>query len=111
MGLSGGNQQKIIIGREIANDPSLLIAVQPTRGLDVGAIEYVHKMLVRERDKGKAILLISLELDEVMSVADTIAVIYDGSIVKTFRQGDADEQTLGLYMAGGSANGTIIEDM
>lgn len=111
VGLSGGNQQKIIIGREIANDPSLLIAVQPTRGLDVGAIEYVHKMLVRERDKGKAILLISLELDEVMSVADTISVIYDGSIVKSFSQGEVDEQTLGLYMAGGSANGTISEDM
>ena len=101
-GLSGGNQQKIIIGREISNDPALLIAVQPTRGLDVGAIEYVHRVLIEERDKGKAILLISLELDEVMSVADTIAVIYDGQIARTFKQAEADEQTLGLYMAGGS---------
>ena len=99
-GLSGGNQQKI--GREIVNDPALLVAVQPTRGLDVGAIEYVHRVLIEERDKGKAILLISLELDEVMSVADTIAVIYDGQIARTFKQAEADEQTLGLYMAGGS---------
>ena len=105
-GLSGGNQQKIIIGREIANDPELLIAVQPTRGLDVGAIEYVHKVLVEERDKGKAILLVSLELDEVMSVSDTIAVIYGGQIVRTFKQGEADEHRLGLYMAGGSEDGT-----
>ena len=99
--LSGGNQQKVVIGREIANNPDLLIAVQPTRGLDVGAIEYVHKMLVKERDEGKAILLISLELDEVMNVADTIAVIYDGSIVGTFKQGEIDEKTIGLLMAGG----------
>ncbi|SFR62999.1 simple sugar transport system ATP-binding protein [Anaeromicropila populeti] len=106
-GLSGGNQQKVIIGREIANEPDLLIAVQPTRGLDVGAIEYVHKMLVRERDKGKAVLLISLELDEVMNVADTIAVIYDGKIVQSFEQGTVDEQTIGLLMAGGNKNGQI----
>lgn len=104
-GLSGGNQQKVIIAREIANDPDLLIAVQPTRGLDVGAIEYVHKMLIRERDKGKAVLLISLELDEVMNVSDTIAVIYNGTIVKTFNQGEVDENTIGLLMAGGEHNG------
>ncbi len=103
-GLSGGNQQKLIISREISNDPDLLIAVQPTRGLDVGAIEYVHKMLVRERDKGKAILLISLELDEVMSLSDTIAVIYGGKIAGTFKQGQADEKTIGLLMAGGGQN-------
>lgn len=107
-GLSGGNQQKIIIGREVANDPDLLIAVQPTRGLDVGAIEYVHKVLVEERDKGKAILLISFELDEVMSVADRIGVIYDGKIVGTFLQGTVDENTLGLYMAGGTTDGTSV---
>ncbi|MSS64033.1 ABC transporter ATP-binding protein [Velocimicrobium porci] len=101
-GLSGGNQQKIIVGREVSNDPDLLIAVQPTRGLDVGAIEYVHKTLVRERDKGKAILLVSLELDEVMNVADTIAVIYDGKIVSTFKQGEKDENEIGLLMAGGT---------
>lgn len=101
-GLSGGNQQKIIIAREVANEPELLIAVQPTRGLDVGAIEYVHKTLVRERDKGRAILLISLELDEVLNVADTIGVIYDGKIVDSFEQGSVDENTIGLLMAGGA---------
>lgn len=100
-GLSGGNQQKVIIGREISNNPDVLIAVQPTRGLDVGAIEYVHKTLVAQRDSGTAILLISLELDEVMSVADTIAVIYAGAIVDTFKQGEVDENRIGLLMAGG----------
>lgn len=104
-GLSGGNQQKVIIGREIANNPDLLIAVQPTRGLDVGAIEYVHKMLVRERDKGKAVLLISLELDEVMNVSDTIGIIYAGSIRCSFEQGEVDEKTIGLIMAGGTLDG------
>lgn len=103
-GLSGGNQQKIIIAREVSNNPDLLIAVQPTRGLDVGAIEYVHKALVRERDKGKAVLLISLELDEVMKVADTIGVIYAGQIVGEFKQGETDENTIGYLMAGGAGN-------
>ncbi|OOM77020.1 ABC transporter ATP-binding protein [Clostridium sp. BL-8] len=103
-GLSGGNQQKVIIAREVANDPDLLIAVQPTRGLDVGAIEYVHKTLIRERDKGKAVLLVSFELDEVMNVSDTIAVIYAGTIVGTFKQGEVDENTIGLLMAGGKQN-------
>jgi len=103
-GLSGGNQQKVIIAREVANEPDLLIAVQPTRGLDVGAIEYVHKTLINERNKGKGILLISLELDEVMNVSDTIAVIYDGTIVDIFKQGDVDENTIGLLMAGGKTN-------
>ncbi len=107
-GLSGGNQQKVIIAREVANDPDLLIAVQPTRGLDVGAIEYIHKTLVRLRDQGKAILLISLELDEVMNVSDTIAVIYDGTIVGTFKQGTVDENTVGLLMAGGKRNADSI---
>ncbi|TQI66071.1 ABC transporter ATP-binding protein [Clostridium sp. KNHs216] len=100
-GLSGGNQQKVILAREISNEPDLLIAVQPTRGLDVGAIEYVHKTLIRERDRGRAILLISLELDEVMNVADTIDVIYAGTIVDSFKQGEVDEKTIGLLMAGG----------
>ena len=99
--LSGGNQQKVIIACEVANEPDLLIAVQPTRGLDVGAIEYVHKTLIAERDKGRAILLISLELDEVMNVSDTIAVLYNGSIADTFKQGEVDEKTIGLLMAGG----------
>jgi simple sugar transport system ATP-binding protein len=103
--LSGGNQQKVIIGREIAMDPDILIAVQPTRGLDVGAIETVHRTLIRERDKGKAVLLISFELDEVMNVSDTIAVIYDGKIQDAFKQGTVDENTIGLLMAGGKNHG------
>jgi general nucleoside transport system ATP-binding protein len=109
-GLSGGNQQKVIIAREISNEPDLLIAVQPTRGLDVGAVEYVHKMLVRERDAGRAVLLISLELDEVMNVADTIGVIYAGKIVASFQQGQVDENTIGLLMAGGKLNETNSEN-
>lgn len=100
-GLSGGNQQKAVIAREVSGNPDLLIAVQPTRGLDVGAIEFVHKTLIRERDNGKAVLLISLELDEVMDVSDTIAVIYDGKIVGSFAQGSVSQEELGLLMAGG----------
>ncbi len=103
-GLSGGNQQKLIIGREVANDPDLLIAVQPTRGLDVGAIEYVHRTLINLRDKGKAILLISLELDEILDVSDKIAVIYNGTIVGEFNQDETDERQIGLLMAGGKGN-------
>lgn len=99
--LSGGNQQKVIIAREISNDPDMLIAVQPTRGLDVGAIEYVHKEIIKQRDQGKAVLLVSYELDEVMNLSDTISVIYDGRIVKSFKQGETDEKTIGLLMAGG----------
>ena len=102
-GLSGGNQQKVIIAREVSNVPDVLVAVQPTRGLDVGAMSYVHEVLVAERDRGAAILLISLELDEVMSVSDTIDVIYDGRINGTFKQGEVDENKLGLLMAGGEA--------
>ena len=100
-GLSGGNQQKAIIARMVSSEPDLLIAFQPTRGLDVGAIEFVHKTLIAERDRGTAILLISFELDEVMDVSDTIAVIYHGKIVGTFPQGTVDENQLGLLMAGG----------
>ena len=102
-GLSGGNQQKVIIAREVSREPDLLIAIQPTRGLDVGAIEFVHKSLVRERDRGAAILLISLELDEVMSVSDRIEVISEGKIVGSFKQGEVDEQQIGLLMAGGGS--------
>lgn len=101
--LSGGNQQKVIIAREITNDPEVLIAAQPTRGLDVGAIEYVHKFLVKQRDNGKAVLLISFELDEIMNVSDRIAVIYDGKIVDIIDAKEADENRLGLLMAGGGA--------
>ncbi|MEG0774477.1 ABC transporter ATP-binding protein [Clostridium sp.] len=100
--LSGGNQQKLIAAREISKDPELLIAAQPTRGLDVGAIEYIHGRLVQERDKGKAVLLVSLELDEVLSLSDRIAVMYDGNIVAILDRKDADEQKLGILMAGGS---------
>ena len=100
-GLSGGNQQKAIIAREVSHVPDLLIAFQPTRGLDVGAIEFVHKTLIAERDRGAAILLISYELDEVMDVSDTIAVIYHGQITGTFEQGTVNEEQLGLLMAGG----------
>lgn len=102
--LSGGNQQKVIIAREVTNDPDLLIAAQPTRGLDVGAIEYVHKALIAQRDANKAVLLMSLELDEVMNVSDRIAVIYEGKIVGIVDAKDADENKLGLMMAGGGAN-------
>ena len=102
--LSGGNQQKLIIAREISNDPDLLIAVQPTRGLDVGAIEYVHKILIKLRDQNKAILLISLELDEILDISDRIGVIYDGSIVGEFPQEMANENNIGLLMAGGKTN-------
>ena len=103
-GLSGGNQQKIIIGREIAQDPKLLIAIQPTRGLDVGAIENVHRMLIEERDRGVAVLLISFELDEVMNVSDRIAVMYDGHIQQIFKHGTVDNRTLGRVMAGGTVD-------
>ena len=98
--LSGGNQQKVIIGREIERDPDLLIAAQPTRGLDVGAIEFIHKQLVEQRDKGKAVLLVSFELDEVMSVSDRIAVIFDGQIIGIVDPKETNEQELGLLMAG-----------
>lgn len=102
--LSGGNQQKVIISREITNDPELLIAAQPTRGLDVGAIEYVHNFLVNQRDNGKAVLLLSFELDEILNVSDRIAVIYNGQIVDILDAEDADEKKLGLLMAGGATN-------
>ncbi|WP_130808223.1 ABC transporter ATP-binding protein [Senegalia massiliensis] len=103
--LSGGNQQKVIIAREVTNNPDVLIAAQPTRGLDVGAIEYVHKSLVNQRDNGKAVLLVSLELDEVLNVSDRIAVIYEGKIVGVIDAKDADENKLGLMMAGGGTDG------
>lgn len=98
--MSGGNQQKAILAREMSRDHDLLIAVQPTRGLDVGAIEYIHKQLVKERDNGKAILLISLELDEVMNVSDRILVMFQGSIVANVKPEDVSERELGLYMSG-----------
>ncbi|MCR5635779.1 MAG: ABC transporter ATP-binding protein [Clostridiales bacterium] len=98
--MSGGNQQKAIIAREIDKDPDLLVAVQPTRGLDVGAIEYIHKQLVAQRDKGKAVLLVSLELEEVMNVSDRILVMYEGELVGQLDPKQITVQELGLYMAG-----------
>ncbi|WP_458415289.1 ABC transporter ATP-binding protein [Schinkia sp. CFF1] len=98
--LSGGNQQKAIIAREVDRDPELLIAAQPTRGLDVGAIEFIHKRLIEQRDHGKAVLLISFELEEIMNVSDRIAVIYDGKIIATVDPKQTTEQELGLLMAG-----------
>lgn len=98
--MSGGNQQKAIIAREIDKNPELLVAVQPTRGLDVGAIEYIHKQLVAQRDAGKGVLLISLELDEVMNVSDRILVMYEGEIVGEFDPKTVTVEELGLYMAG-----------
>lgn len=98
--MSGGNQQKAIVAREIDQSPEVLVVAQPTRGLDVGAIEYIHKRLVAERDKGKAILLISLELDEILDVSDRIVVIHGGEIVGMVNASETDENELGLMMAG-----------
>ena len=98
--MSGGNQQKAIIARELDKNPELLVAVQPTRGLDVGAIENIHRQLVAQRDAGKAVLLVSLELDEVMNLSDRILVMYEGEIVGEFNPKTTDVQTLGLYMSG-----------
>ncbi|GGA15742.1 ABC transporter ATP-binding protein [Psychrobacillus lasiicapitis] len=107
--LSGGNQQKAIIGREIERNPELLIAALPTRGLDVGAIEFIHQRLIEQRDKGKAVLLLSFELDEVMNVSDRIAVIHDGHIVDTVLPKETTEQELGLLMAGQSTKETVTK--
>lgn len=98
--MSGGNQQKAIIAREIDKNPELLIAVQPTRGLDVGAIEYIHKQLIAERDAGKGVLLISLEFDEVMNISDRILVMYEGEITGEFNPKETTVEELGLYMSG-----------
>ncbi|MBY7025945.1 ABC transporter ATP-binding protein [Clostridium botulinum] len=98
--MSGGNQQKAIIGREIELDPDLLIAVQPTRGLDVGSIEYIHKRLVEQRDAGKAVLLISLELSEVLNLSDRIAIINSGELIGTVNASETNENEVGLMMAG-----------
>src|ERR671936_557540 len=98
--LSGGNQQKVVLAREIAREPSVLLAAQPTRGLDVGAIEFVHRRLVQARDSGKAVLLVSLELEEVLSLADRILVIYEGRIVREYPP-DVTEEELGIAMTGG----------
>ena len=98
--MSGGNQQKAIIAREIDRDPDLLIAVQPTRGVDIGAIESIHRQLIEQRDAGKAVLLVSLELDEVMDVPDRILVMYEGRLVGEFKPDEVTAEELGLYMTG-----------
>ncbi len=97
--LSGGNQQKVVIAREVSRDPSVLIAAQPTRGLDVGAIEFVHRRLVEQRDAGKAVLLVSLELEEILSLSDRILVLYEGKIVAEFPP-DVTEEEVGIAMLG-----------
>jgi general nucleoside transport system ATP-binding protein len=98
--MSGGNQQKAIVGREIDHNPDLLIAVQPTRGLDVGSIEYIHKRLIEQRDNGKAVLLVSLELDEILDISDRIAVLHAGEKIGMLKASDTDENEVGLIMAG-----------
>ena len=107
--MSGGNQQKAIIARELDRDEPLIVAVQPTRGLDVGAIEHIHKQLIAERDKGKAVLLVSLELDEVLGLSDRILVLYEGEIVGELDTKKTDAQELGLYMSGAKRMGKEAE--
>lgn len=107
--LSGGNQQKVIVAREFSRDVKLLIASQPTRGLDVGSIEFIHKQIIRMRDAGAAILLISSELDEILSLSDRIAVMFDGRIIDILPIEDADRETIGLRMAGNKEGATNTE--
>ena len=109
--LSGGNQQKLIVAREFNREPDLLIANQPTRGLDVGAIEFVHNQLLRFRREKKAILLISLELEEIMSLSDRILVIYEGEIIKEFKSSEATKELVGYYMMGGEKKKINHEEM
>ena len=99
-GFSGGNQQKIIVARELDRDPEVLLIGQPTRGLDIGAIESIHRRIVELRDRGKAILLVSVELDEIRSLSDRIVVMFDGAIAGEVAAADATEQILGSLMAG-----------
>ena len=97
---SGGNQQKIVLSREIEQNPDLLIVGQPTRGVDIGAIEFIHKRIIQLRDAGKAVILISVELDEILSLSDRILVMFDGKIMGERKAADTDERELGLLMAG-----------
>ena len=108
--MSGGNQQKAIVAREMDKPHKLLIAVQPTRGLDVGAIEYIHSQIVKDRDAGAAVLLVSLELDEVMNLSDRILVMYEGEIVGELDPKKTTVQELGLYMAGAKRMDTKEEE-
>jgi general nucleoside transport system ATP-binding protein len=104
--LSGGNQQKLVLAREIDLQPQLLLAAQPTRGLDVGAIEFVHRQLIEQRDAGRAVLLISFELDEIFGLSDRILVMYEGRITLETRPDQTNESELGLAMTGGEASAT-----
>ena len=108
--MSGGNQQKVIIAREIELSPEVLVVAQPTRGLDVGAIEYIRKRIIEERNKGRAILLISFELDEIMNLCDRIATISKGSIVGVFNEGEVTEREIGVMMAGSKKKQTGDEN-
>ena len=109
--MSGGNQQKAIVARELDRNHKLLIAVQPTRGLDVGAIEYIHEQIVADRDSGAAVLLVSLELEEVMNLSDRILVMYEGEIVGELDPKKTTVQELGLYMAGAKRNVEAVEEV
>jgi simple sugar transport system ATP-binding protein len=103
--LSGGNQQKVIVAREFSRPIKLLLAAQPTRGLDVGSIEYIHRRIVEKRDEGAAVLIVSTELDEVLALGDRIAVMYHGRIVAVLDRAEATPERLGLYMGGAIADG------
>jgi simple sugar transport system ATP-binding protein len=107
--LSGGNQQKVIVAREFSRPIKLLIAAQPTRGLDVGSIEYIHRRLIEKRDEGTAVLLVSVELDEIMALSDRIAVMYEGQIVDTVDASEVTREELGLLMAGSRREGRTEE--
>jgi simple sugar transport system ATP-binding protein len=109
--LSGGNQQKVIVAREFSRPIRLLVAAQPTRGLDVGSIEYIHKRVVQKRDEGTAVLIVSTELDEVMTLADRIAVMYQGKIVDVVEAATATPQQLGLLMGGALAGQVSIDEV
>jgi simple sugar transport system ATP-binding protein len=98
--LSGGNKQKLIVGREFSENIKLLVAAQPTRGIDIGAIEFIHRRIVEQRDKGAAVLLVSAELDEILSLADRVAVLYDGKLVDVLDANVATRERVGLLMAG-----------
>ena len=97
---SGGNQQKLVVAREFERDPTLLVVGQPTRGVDIGAIEFIHRQIIAMRDAGKAVLLVSVELDEILSLSDRILVMFDGQIMGEILAKDADEREIGLLMAG-----------
>jgi len=109
--LSGGNQQKVIVAREFSRDIELLVAVQPTRGLDVGSIEYIHRRIVEKRDAGTAVLIVSTELDEVVALGDRIAVMYQGRIVGILSQAEASFERLGMLMGGAHPEDHTAEEL